>query len=436
MSNLSEIVYVESTVTDKAPEKPNFGIPLIATFHTAWGDRVREYSQADELLADGFVAADPAYQMAQTLKSQRPAVKNFKVGRLALATYTHTVQVTPVNLIPGFTYFGTVAGVDFEFDVEAADTVADVCDDLVTAINAISGVTCTDNATYVTIAADDSETIVALSGFTEFLHVEDVTAVDGADLQADLTAINDEDEGWYGLCLDVNSADSIEAAGTWTEARRKLFFPMTADYGLLDSSEEDDIGTTTQALSLVRTLGIWHRNIGEWANIAWAAVNLAPAPGSYTAAFKALAGITVDSLRTGESSALKAKYWTRYTTTGGANITYEGRASSGRFGDITRGVDWLDTQIQYAIWGLLINNPKVPFTASGLSSIKGAVEVEINRAAKAGLVDGDSEIEVTVPLLSEVDPSDKINRLLTPVTYRCRLSGALHGVEVYGTVNV
>src|SRR5690606_24863247 len=98
-------------------------------------------------------------------------------------------------------------------------------------------------------------------------------------------------------------------------------------------------------------------------------------------------------------------YWTRYTTTGGANVTYEGRASSGRFGDITRGVDWLDTQIQYAVWGLIINSPKVPFTASGLSSVKGAVEVEINRAAKAGLVDGDSEIEVTVPLLSEVDPS-------------------------------
>ena len=437
--SLDDIIDIGITVSDKAPEKPNFGIPLIASHHTAWGDRVRLYAKAGDLLDDGFVATDPAYQAALTIKSQNPAIKTFMVGRLEDATYTHTIKLTPAKVTPGLTYSGTVSGKAFSFDVQSGDAVADICDDLVTALDAISGVSCTDNATYVTLAADDSETVITLLGVTEHLHVEDVTTVVSGDLQTDLGEINDEDSSWYGFCLAMpNSANAVSAAAAWCEANAKTFAPVLADTEVLDTGISDDIASALVGQAYTRTASIWHRDIGgsEWANAAWLAINLSPDPGSYTPAYKTMAGIGVDSLRAGAKAALTAKYTTRYTRMGGVNVTYEGRTPSARFWDVTRFVDWLKAEMQAAVYGLLINNPKIPYTNAGISAVKGAVEGALNKGRTAGGIADDTPIIVTAPDITETDVSDRANRILRDVEFSCRLSGALHGIQITGTLSV
>src|SRR5690606_4806399 len=127
------IIDLEITISDKAPEQPNFGVPLIAGWHTRFPDRVREYAQAKDMLTDGFTTDDPEYQMALVLKAQNPAVRSFKVGRLALATFTHTVTLKPTNLTTGLVYPGEINGEDASATVAASDTEALVVDKIVAA---------------------------------------------------------------------------------------------------------------------------------------------------------------------------------------------------------------------------------------------------------------------------------------------------------------
>lgn len=434
---LDDVIDIQISVSDRAPARPNFGTPLIAAFHEAWGDRVREYSRADDLLEDGFLAADAVYKMAQAIKSQNPTIRRFKVGRLEDATYTHTVHLIPANTTPGYTYSGTIDGTSITFDVGESDDVEAICDTLTPLVDAITGVSATDATTHVVVASDDPGKILQIA-FDRGMKVLDATAVDGEKLAADLAAINDEDPAWYGLLLDVNSKDSVSAAAGWTETQRKLFFPMSCDWNVVDSGETTDVASVLQAQNYKRTAGIWHRQIGgsEWANAAFATIVLGPDPGSSTPAFKSLAGITADNLRTGEASSLTAKNWTRYTSLGGVPVTFEGRTPSGRFVDVARGVDWLHAEIQFDILTILLNNPKVPYTNNGIALIKGAIEGALLKGVRRGLIADDSPIVVSVPRIDETDASDRLERILRDCEFSARLSGALHGIRITGNLTI
>lgn len=434
---LDDVIDIQISVSDRAPARPNFGTPLIAAFHEAWGDRVREYSRADDLLEDGFLTSDSVYQIASAIKRQNPTIRRFKVGRLEEATYTHTVHLIPANETPGYTYSGTVEGTEITFDVGAEDDVEAICDTLTPLVDAITGVSATDAATHVVVEADDPGKILQIA-FDRGMRVLDATAVDGEDLAADLAEIEDEDPAWYGLLLDVNSEDSISAAAGWIEGRRKIFFTQSADWNVADGSETTDIGSVLKAQTYTRTFPIWHRFIGgsEWANGAYATVVLGPDVGSSIASYKSLAGITVDNLRAGEQSGLKAKHWTQYQTLGGLNLTLGGRSPSGRYVDLVRGVDWLHSEMQLDILALFANNPKVPFTANGLALIKGTLENAIVKGIRRGLVADDTPYTVTVPTIDETDASDRLERILRGCEFTARVSGAVESVTVRGNLTI
>ena len=108
--DLDSIVSVSITRDSTQPTRQGFGTPLLAGYFpsTVFPERVRTYSQADDLLDDGFVATDPIYRMAVDLKSQTNAPPTFKVGRRALA-YSQTVDFTPTDTTEGAVYTLTVA---------------------------------------------------------------------------------------------------------------------------------------------------------------------------------------------------------------------------------------------------------------------------------------------------------------------------------------
>src|SRR6185436_962606 len=129
--------------------------------------------------------------------------------------------------------------------------------------------------------------------------------------------------------------------------------------------------------SYTRTWGIYHRKLGgtEWANAAWLASTLSFSPGNATTAFKTLAGVTIDELKSAEKTALTAKRFSRYTSEGGVGVTFEGRTPSGRFIDVTRFVDWLNATIKADALSAMINNPKLSYEdLGGLLVLKGALE--------------------------------------------------------------
>lgn len=432
------IIKLTVTVGNKAPEERNFGVPLIAGFHTRFPDRVREYAQAADMIADGFTTSDPEYQMALIVKQAKPAPRTFKVGRLQAATFTHTVHLTPTLTTTGLVYGGTINGEEIAPTVAPSDTVALVVDKIVADATGIAGVTATDATTHAVVVGAANK-LVSFKGLSEHYLVADVTDVDTEDLQADLNEILDEDPAWYELLLTINSPDAILAAAAWTEANGKTFVYQTADTEVLDVGVTDCIASQLVALSYTRTAGIWHRDIGgsEWANAAFGAVNLNQNPGSYTAAFKELPGVSVDNLRAGARSALSAKNMTRYTREYGFNSTYEGKTPSGQFFDDTRFLDWLSYTIEADQFALRANSKKVPFKSSGIASKKGTLEISLKKGVTAGgLDDEDAPPVVTATPLSETAQSDRAQRHYKGLSFTARLAGAIHNGDIEGVVNV
>lgn len=433
MSDLDPIVNVSSTVTDKSPTRASFGTPLIAGYHTAWLDYVREYAEADELLDDGFTTSSPLYKMAQALKAQDPAPPTFKVGRLGTA-YTQTINLIATVATEGYVYNFTIAGTPITYTVLAAATTTTVATALELLIEAVAGIA--SSSAVATVTAVSAAGAWESYAWERGLNVIDITA--DAGIAADLAAIKTEDDDWYGLALVPNSDAIVKEAAIWVESNGKQMVVQSGDWDIADAGQTTDLASDLVGLGYHRTGLIWHRFIGgsEWINAAWLSVMLGADPGSATPAFKSLAGVSVDDLRTGEFNAIQAKNASTYDRRHGANITFEGKAASGRYMDIPRFVDWQDEQIRVDLYQLLINSPKVPYTSMGLAALKGTMEASMQKGVKAGGISLDVAPEAIVPDISETAIADRAARTVRDLKYRYRLSGAMHKLIVQGTVSI
>ena len=110
--------------------------------------------------------------------------------------------------------------------------------------------------------------------------------------------------------------------------------------------------------------------------------------------------------------------------------------AQGEFIDIVRGVDWLTSRIQEFVYSVLVNSNKVPYTDSGIA----AIEAEIRRALQLGIgnnfIANDPAPTVTVPKSTNVPSNDKAQRILRNVKFQATLAGAIHAVNITGTVTV
>lgn len=431
------IIDLQTVVSDKAPAKANFGVPLILGKHTRFPQRIREFAEASDMLTAGFQTTDDEYQGALVLKAQVPSPARFKVGRLLLTTWTHTVLVTPTNTTAGLVYEGTINGEDVSVTVAPSDTVALICDKLVAAATGIPGVTATDSTTHVTFTGA-TDKIVAFANMSPYYTIEDTTTINSGNMQADLAAINSENSDWYGVGTTVNSAQAHTAVSAWVQANKKFTTPMTSDSKVIDPGVTNDIASVQLGLSYDRTAMIWHPDIGgtQWANFAWLAVNLSPDPGSYTPAFKELRNVRTANLSQAAVTALQAKNVTRYQREYEQNITYEGKTPSGRFADVVRFLDWQDYVIKANYYAWQANALKRGFSNKDLASLRGNIEVSLKQGVTAGGWTPDVAIVVNTPTLSETLPGDRANRVVKTVNWTAQLGGAQHAVVVRGSVSV
>ncbi len=75
--------YVNVTVqkTGVAVAVKTFGIPMFLSLHTRTTNRADVYADTTEMGLDGFIAGDPAFDWATTVKAQSPNVDSFIIGR-------------------------------------------------------------------------------------------------------------------------------------------------------------------------------------------------------------------------------------------------------------------------------------------------------------------------------------------------------------------
>lgn len=128
-----------------------------------------------------------------------------------------------------------------------------------------------------------------------------------------------------------------------------------------------------------------------------------------------------------------------YVNMGGLNHLKEGTVGSGAFIDEIHAISWLKARTQEAVFGVLSNTARVPYTPQGLAQIiSGGINPPMQVAFGAGIIapqledDGTllPQFEVTVDDPSNVPVSQRRNRIAPDIKVVARLANAIHFVSV------
>lgn len=335
-----------------------------------------------------------------------------------------------------FTSVGSVWGAA----TTEADTVATLLDwlDADIAANGTASVGFTDGATKGTVTAstagDFFSVVVTGDGWT----VKDVTSDPG--IATDLAAVELYDPDWYALIpVDSLGAAEIEAAAAWVETLTKIGIYQTADTACAATSLASDtssIAYTLKNANYDRAMLFFHRDSDEYVGAAMAGRALPEDAGSITWAYKQLSSVSAQTLTATERTNLENKNVNFNTTLAGVNITRYGVACGGEYIDIMRGTDWLSARIQERVYTLLLNNDKLPYTDAGIQAVRGEILAQLAQGIPRNFIASDPEPTCTVPRASAVSAANKGVRLLSDVTFRATLAGAIHKVAIEGELNL
>jgi hypothetical protein len=357
------------------------------------------------------------------------------------------VRITQVS--PNQVYTVTINGIEFSYrapiNIQTADQIVTALVDLINvADNDFPFIATNNDDGSFEVNSDDFNFVFSISVSQEVMSLEKgliVTELVAANPVADdLTAINEANNTWYALISVERDVATVKAIAAWVEARIKLFGTASSDPDIINV--QAGIDTTSIAAFLnqagyVRTFVMYHQDADyDYPEAAWFGAVLPLEPGSETWKFKSLNTISYSNLTTTQSLNALNKKANTYEFVGGVGMTANGTVAEGEYIDTVRGIDWLSARIQEFVFSVLVNNPKVPYTNSGIA----VIQAEVKRALELGINNNflsDNPLPiVTVPLAQDVPPADKANRILRNVRFTATLANAIHAVVIRGTVSV
>lgn len=435
MAGLSDIVTITITSNSRTPTRAGFGTPLLMTYHTAWTDKIRTYTDLSGLISDGFTSHSPTYRMAQSLLSQNPRPERFKVGRLTTqptVTYTLTMTSATQGDKVSFTVVEPLGGteVPVTYTIGSSETTTTVATAVELLVEAVSGVNSSSSGAVITVTPATAGDLIYFHSLVNCTLIE-TTADAGYD--DDLTALQLIDDDWYLVLLDVNSEANVDLVAAWTETRTKLFIAQTQN-----DVEKNGSGTLGAGLNLSaydRTALLFAASMVEYPACAWAGVVLPQDPGSITWMFKELKTVSPSLLSSTQETNLFNYSVNTYQTIAGLDITRKGTSVSGEYMDVRHGLDWLQARLQEGVFGLLANAGKIPYTDASVDIFVNEIKRVLNQGVERNFIAAGS-ITASGPKVADVDSADRANRILPDLKFGATLAGAVHKVEIQGTVSV
>ncbi len=298
----------------------------------------------------------------------------------------------------------------------------------------------------VDFATTDPEYLAAAEFFNaarcpESLKIGRIDA--GEDHDDALTEIVKQDDDWYGLLDTLRTQADVEDVVAWVETRKKLFFTASADPNILTVGVADIAGVT-HAAARDRT-AVFYQELAAtmFPDAEVAAIFYSYAPGEATLKFKETANTAPSTAITlAERGFAIAKGANLYETYGDRDMWHEGTVASGEFADTIRNIDWLEATMTDLIFELLADAPKIPYTNAGIAQVEAQVRAALDLAVDAGVLRADPDSYDGKPYnvetldVNDIDPVDRAARTLPDdaVTFDGKVAGAIHHVEVSGTV--
>jgi hypothetical protein len=137
-----------------------------------------------------------------------------------------------------------------------------------------------------------------------------------------------------------------------------------------------------------------------------------------------------------EKSTMQGKNCNYYTDIAGRAVTQRGITPGDEWFDVINGIDWTQIRMQERIFARLAGAKKVPFTDRGIGIVENEVRGVLTEGVTKEIYTSDPAPEVSVPLAADISTADKALRILTGVTFRATLAGAIHEAVITGTVSV
>lgn len=264
------------------------------------------------------------------------------------------------------------------------------------------------------------------------------------DVTTDLVAINDENSDWYGICDVSHDETRTVKIATWIEAHEKLFVTVLSSAANISAPGTD---TTSIAYLLkngnfFRTAWWWNPDEEQFPDVAVASKMFTFFPGQETWANQRLAGVASTFLSETTFNNIKAKNGNSFEPFRNISITQNGQVAGGEWIDIIRFRDWLCEEIKVNIFQQMVDN-RIPYTDPGIAIIRSRLQQALDHGAnRGGIAPPEVDIDgnyipsyiIRVPLSMSVSPNDKANRILRDVYFTARLSGAIHVVQINGTL--
>jgi hypothetical protein len=404
MAELDNRVSITVTIADSTSTREGFGILAIVHKHQQSAlSRVQTYFDLDGLVAD-FPLYTPVGKYAQIFFGQANTAESIKVIKQESAE-TVTAALTAAALVDDDWY---AIGLPSKTQSEQEETAAYALAFGKLAVNTYGGAdaitTATTDLGSVVKALNNNRTATWYSSTAGEEFTIDTITVAGTTATADLTT---------HASVPVAVGDKV---GIWTSAVPALNAVWTVDtIGALSFTFTVPSGTSSDVAS----------------SDAWVNFNLIDAAiagkmlpldaGSQTWDIQELTGVEVDLLDATAQTNLGGKNINWFTDVAGNNVTGGlkaggggGKLASGRYLDVQRGADWLESNLQIDLFDIM-KNSGLGYDALGIQKAESTIAIRLN--------DGQ------MPNLADIPQNDKTNRLLDGIKIYANIRGKVHNLE-------
>lgn len=258
----------------------------------------------------------------------------------------------------------------------------------------------------------------------------------GVDYVSEITKLQSEAADWFFLITDATDDADKLAIANYIETQTAIY--VFSDHNTATiTNATTDIFSTMKEQSLMRSIGIYVKDTAvvaaEAALVGKFAVDVI---GSNLWLHKTLTTLSAENFSSTEVGYLNGKNALYYTKVG-ADSVVEGMANvvGGEKIHVILGAIWLEVRIGEAFWNLLYTKNRILYTNGGIDQFKAVLVTILNQAVDNNILTDDTPFQITVPDANKLTSAERASGVLSKITFRARLAGAIIFVDaVEGTV--
>lgn len=214
-------------------------------------------------------------------------------------------------------------------------------------------------------------------------------------------------------------------------ANTKMYFASTADLTAI----KEDVAKCT------RTAVMYYTNAAEVCpEAAFVGETAGKDAGSFTYKNQILKDLKPLEFTDTKLSEIHAKNCFTFVTKAGDNVTTEGKVLSGEYIDIIDSKDYVISQMTYQLQKTLNNYDKINYDNSGIALLESICVNVLQDAFNNGIIatnaEGTADYTVSFAARENTKEEDRRARKYLEGRFSFRLLGAIHEIEVTGTIEV